>query len=121
MQTLLHCCFTVCAITTAASGKNEAAATQAARRARLEAREAAAAVTTVTAECETAAADVAAVAGPRTLVTRLKQVNFNLLELLDYTFGLVLLPLLLLCKLLVLTLLLQLLLLLLLMSSCCST
>jgi hypothetical protein len=79
-------CTALCVILaiTAASGKNEAAATQTARRARLEAREAAAAVTAVTAECETAAANVAAVAGPRTLVTRLKQVYFNLL---NYSIG----------------------------------
>jgi hypothetical protein len=78
MLMLLHC-FDMLVIT-AASGKNEAAATQAARRARLDAREAAAAVTAVTAECEMAAADVAAVAGPRTLVTRLKQVKLSLLN-----------------------------------------
>jgi hypothetical protein len=75
MLMLLHC-FDMLVIT-AASGKNEAAA---ARRARLDAREAAAAVTAVTAECEMAAADVAAVAGPRTLVTRLKQVKLSLLN-----------------------------------------
>ena len=80
MLMLPRCCCIAVLVITAASGKNEASATQAARRARLEAREAAAAVTAVTAEFETAAADVAAVAGPRTLVTRLKQVNFNLLN-----------------------------------------